>query len=215
MRLVLLGPPGAGKGTQASFIKEKLGIPIIATGDMLRQAVKDGTDLGLKAKAIMAEGKLVSDDIIIQIVQERIAKDDCANGFLLDGFPRTVPQAQSLYDAGIQIDQVIEIDVPDDVIVARLGGRRIHPGSGRVYHIKSAPPKVDGVDDETGEPLVQREDDKEDTIRHRLEVYRGQTEPVAKFYQDLSNKLDNLVYHKLDGTLALQEVTGQLMKWIS
>jgi adenylate kinase len=186
MRVILLGAPGAGKGTQAQFISEKFAIPQISTGDMLRAAVKAGTPLGLKAKEVMDAGKLVSDDIILGLVKERITEDDCANGFLFDGFPRTIPQAQALVDENIRIDHVVELDVPDEEIVERLSGRRVHPASGRVYHLKYAPPKEPGKDDETGEELVQRDDDTEETVRKRLEVYQEQTRPLVRFYQDLA-----------------------------
>jgi len=182
MRLILLGPPGAGKGTQAQFISEKYGIPQISTGDMLRAAVKAGTELGLKAKDIMATGGLVSDELIIGLVKERIQEADCVNGFLFDGFPRTIPQAQALVDADIAIDAVLEIHVADNEIVSRLSGRRVHEGSGRVYHIAHNPPKAEGVDDLTGEALIQRVDDSEDTVRNRLKVYHEQTEPLVAFY---------------------------------
>ncbi len=185
MRVILLGAPGAGKGTQAQFIMSRYGIPQISTGDMLRAAVKAGTPLGLQAKSIMDAGALVPDDLIINLVKERISEADCANGFLFDGFPRTIPQAQALLDADIKIDHVIEIFVADEDIVARLSGRRVHEASGRVYHIEHQPPKQDGMDDETGEPLVQRDDDKEETVRHRLNVYHDQTEPLVSFYKDL------------------------------
>ncbi|MGD8174393.1 adenylate kinase [Marinimicrobium sp. ARAG 43.8] len=185
MKVILLGAPGAGKGTQAHLIMDKFGIPQISTGDMLRAAVKAGTPLGLQAKDIMSSGGLVPDDLIIALVKERIKAPDCANGFLFDGFPRTIPQAQALLDAGIHIDHVIEIDVDDEEIVSRLAGRRVHEPSGRVYHIKHQPPKEDGVDDVTGEPLIQREDDREETVRKRLSVYHEQTKPLVSFYQDL------------------------------
>lgn len=188
MRVILLGAPGAGKGTQAQFIMEEFGIPQISTGDMLRAAVKAGTPLGLEAKKVMDAGGLVSDEIIIGLVKERIAESDCANGFLFDGFPRTIPQAQALVDAGIDIDHVVELDVADAEIIERLSGRRVHPGSGRVYHIKYNPPKQDGKDDVSGEDLVQRDDDKEETVRKRLDVYQAQTRPLVDFYQDLAGK---------------------------
>ncbi|MGB0663893.1 MAG: adenylate kinase [Pontibacterium sp.] len=183
MRIILLGAPGAGKGTQAQYITEKFGIPQISTGDMLRAAVKAGTPLGVKAKAVMDAGELVSDDIIIGLVKERIAEDDCANGFLFDGFPRTIPQADALKDAGVPIDAVVEIDVADEEIIKRMSGRRVHPGSGRTYHVVFNPPKEEGKDDVTGEELVQREDDKEDTVRLRLGVYHEQTEPLISYYK--------------------------------
>ncbi|GAC1389537.1 MAG: adenylate kinase [Variovorax sp.] len=182
MRLILLGPPGAGKGTQAAFICRKYGIPQISTGDMLRAAVKAGTPLGLQAKAVMESGALVSDDLIIDLVKERIALPDCAGGFLFDGFPRTLPQADAMRTAGVKLDYVLEIDVPFADIVERMGGRRSHPASGRIYHIRFNPPKTDNVDDVTGEPLIQREDDKEDTVLKRLEVYSQQTRPLVAYY---------------------------------
>ncbi|MDX1589106.1 MAG: adenylate kinase [Oleiphilaceae bacterium] len=184
MRIILLGAPGAGKGTQAQFITEKFAIPQISTGDMLRAAVKAESELGLKVKEVMSSGALVSDDIIIALIRERIQQPDCRNGFLLDGFPRTIPQAQALKDENIDIDYVVEIDVDDEEIIERLSGRRIHEPSGRVYHLKYSPPKVDMKDDETGEPLIQRSDDKEETVRHRLDVYQQQTAPLVSYYQD-------------------------------
>ena len=182
MRLILLGAPGAGKGTQAQFITEKYNIPQIATGDMLRAAVKAGTPLGLEAKKIMDSGGLVSDEIIIGLIRERLKQSDCANGFLLDGFPRTIPQADALKAEGIDLDYVIEFAVPDEEIIKRLSGRRVHPGSGRIYHILYNPPKVEGKDDLTGEDLIHRDDDNEATVRRRLEVYHSQTEPLLSFY---------------------------------
>lgn len=183
MRVILLGAPGAGKGTQAKFLTEAFGIPQISTGDMLRSAVKAGTPLGLKVKDIMASGALVSDDLIIDLVKERIAQEDCKHGFLLDGFPRTIPQAEALSASGVEIDHVLEINVDDEEIVARLSGRRMHEASGRIYHIQHNPPKVEGFDDDTGEPLIQRDDDKEATVRNRLRVYHDQTEPLVEYYQ--------------------------------
>jgi len=184
MKLILLGPPGAGKGTQAAFICEKYGIPQISTGDMLRAASKAGTALGLAAKKVMDSGSLVSDEIIIGLVKERIAEPDCAKGFLFDGFPRTIPQAEAMKEAGVAIEAVLEIDVPDEAIVERMSGRRIHPGSGRSYHVKFNPPKVAGKDDETGEDLIQRADDREETVKHRLAVYKTQTRPLVAFYEN-------------------------------
>lgn len=186
MRIILLGAPGAGKGTQAKFIMEAYGIPQISTGDMLRAAVKAGTPLGLKVKDIMSSGGLVSDDIIIDLVKERITQDDCQNGFLFDGFPRTIPQAEALESSGVKIDHVLEIAVEDEEIVSRLSGRRVHEASGRVYHVDYNPPKKEGLDDETGEPLIQRDDDKEATVRKRLDVYHSQTKPLVAFYADES-----------------------------
>jgi adenylate kinase len=182
MRVILLGGPGAGKGTQANFIKDRYSIPQISTGDMLRAAVKEGTPLGLEAKKVMDAGGLVSDDIILGLVKERIAAHDCANGFLFDGFPRTLAQAEALKTQGIPIDAVVEIDVDDDEIIKRMSGRRVHPGSGRTYHVLFNPPREEGRDDETGEPLVQRDDDKEETVRQRLKVYHDQTEPLIGYY---------------------------------
>lgn len=184
MRLILLGAPGAGKGTQATFIKEKYNIPQISTGDMLRAAVKAGTPLGLEAKKVMDAGGLVSDDIIIGLVKDRLKDADCANGYLFDGFPRTVPQADAMKDAGVAIDYVLEIDVPDEVIIDRMSGRRVHAASGRTYHVKYNPPKVAGQDDETGDALMQRDDDQEETVRKRLAVYHEQTEVLVKYYGD-------------------------------
>ncbi len=187
MRLILLGAPGAGKGTQATFIKEKFNIPQISTGDMLRAAVKAGTQLGLEAKKFMDAGGLVPDEVIIGLVKERIKDADCQAGFLFDGFPRTIPQAEAMKQAGVGIDYVVEIDVPDEAIVERMSGRRSHPASGRTYHVKFNPPKVEGKDDITGEDLVQREDDKEETVKKRLEVYHSQTKPLVKYYVDWAN----------------------------
>jgi adenylate kinase len=184
MRLILLGAPGAGKGTQATFICQKYGIPQISTGDMLRAAVKAGTPLGLEAKAIMASGGLVSDELIINLVKERLTQADCANGFLFDGFPRTIPQADAMKAAGVMLDYVIEIDVPFEAIIERMSGRRSHPASGRTYHVKFNPPKEEGRDDVTGEPLIQREDDKEETVKKRLDVYSAQTRPLVEYYSN-------------------------------
>lgn len=210
MRLILLGAPGAGKGTQAQFITEAFGIPQISTGDMLRAAVKAGTELGQKAKAIMDSGGLVSDDIIIGLVKERIAEADCAGGFLFDGFPRTIPQAQAMVDAGVAIDHVVEIAVDDEEIVERLSGRRSHPGSGRVYHIVHNPPKVEGLDDETGEPLVQRADDQEDTIRKRLAVYQEQTRPLVDFYGSMEGD-GAPAYHRIAGVGSVDDIKSAVL----
>lgn len=209
MRLILLGAPGAGKGTQAQFITEKYGIPQISTGDMLRAAVKAGTELGLQAKQVMDAGGLVSDEIIIGLVKERITEQDCANGFLFDGFPRTIPQAEAMVEAGVAIDHVVEIAVEDEQIVARLSGRRVHPGSGRIYHVEHNPPKAEGVDDETGEPLVQRDDDQEDTVRKRLEVYHAQTSPLVDFYQSMSGE-GAPAYHKVPGVGGVSEIRDKV-----
>jgi adenylate kinase len=188
MRLILLGAPGAGKGTQATFICQKYGIPQISTGDMLRAAVKAGTPLGLEAKAVMASGGLVSDDLIINLVKERLTQPDCVNGFLFDGFPRTLPQADAMRVAGVALDYVVEIDVPFEAIIERMSGRRSHPASGRTYHVKFNPPKVAGADDVTGEPLIQREDDKEETVKKRLDVYSAQTRPLVEYYSSWAAK---------------------------
>ena len=205
MRLILLGAPGAGKGTQAQFICEKYGIPQISTGDMLRAAVKAQTELGLQAKEVMDAGGLVSDDIIIGLVKERIQQSDCGNGFLFDGFPRTIPQAQAMVDADVVIDHVVEIAVDDDEIIARLSGRRVHPASGRIYHVQHNPPQREGLDDETGEELVQREDDSEDTVRKRLEVYNVQTSPLIDFYQDMSGE-NAPGYHRIVGVGSMDDI---------
>jgi len=182
MRLILLGPPGAGKGTQANFIREKFGIPQISTGDMLRAARAAKTPLGIEAGKIMDAGQLVSDEIIVRLVEERLGHGDCTKGYLFDGFPRTIPQAEAMKAADVRIDHVLEIDVADDEIITRMSGRRVHPASGRTYHVKFNPPRVEGKDDVTGEPLVQRDDDREETVRKRLEVYRAQTRPLVEYY---------------------------------
>ena len=212
MRLILIGPPGAGKGTQAAFIKERFAIPQISTGDMLRAAVKAGTPLGLKAKSVMESGALVSDDIILGLMEERLAQPDCKNGFLLDGFPRTIPQAEALKKTGIPSDFVLEISVPDDEIVRRISGRRVDPVSGRTYHIVYNPPKVEGKDDVTGDPLIQRDDDKEDVVRHRLEVYHNQTEALVKFYGDLAKSGDKTApqYRAISGLGTIDEITARV-----
>lgn len=209
MRIILLGAPGAGKGTQAQFLMGKYAIPQISTGDMLRAAIKAGSELGLAAKRVMDEGKLVSDEIIIGLVKERIAQADCENGFLLDGFPRTIPQADAMKEAGINVDHCIEFDVDDEIIVERMSGRRVHPTSGRVYHTVYNPPKVAGKDDETGEELVVRPDDQEDTVRKRLGIYHQQTKPLVDYYQGEANA-GNCEYHKLDGTQDVEAVSQQL-----
>jgi len=213
MRLILLGPPGAGKGTQATFICQKFGIPQISTGDMLRAAVKAGTPLGVKAKAVMDSGALVSDDIIIGLVKERIAQPDCANGFLFDGFPRTIPQADAMKAAGVKLDYVLEIDVPFDAIIERMSGRRSHPASGRTYHTRFNPPKVEGKDDVTGEPLIQREDDKAETVQKRLDVYSAQTRPLVEYYRTWAATEPAAAprYRAIDGTGAVEEITGRAL----
>jgi len=209
MRIILLGAPGAGKGTQAQFLMEKFGIPQISTGDMLRAAIKAGTEMGVAAKKVMDAGQLVSDDIIIGLVKERIAQSDCDNGFLLDGFPRTIPQADAMRDAGVVVDHCIEFDVPDDVIVDRMAGRRVHPASGRVYHVTYNPPKVEGKDDVTSEDLIVRDDDKEATVRDRLGVYHTQTKPLVSYYEAAAEQ-GMCQYHKLDGTKSVEVVKSQL-----
>ncbi|MFV3410851.1 adenylate kinase [Pseudomonas nitroreducens] len=211
MRVILLGAPGAGKGTQARFITEKFGIPQISTGDMLRAAVKAGTELGLQAKSVMDAGGLVSDDLIINLVKERIAQPDCAKGFLFDGFPRTIPQAEAMKEAGVSIDHVVEIAVDDEEIVGRIAGRRVHPASGRVYHIEHNPPKVEGKDDETGEDLIQREDDKEATVRHRLSVYHSQTKPLVDFYQKLADAQGTPKYTRVEGVGSVEQITAKVL----
>ena len=208
MRLILLGAPGAGKGTQAAFICKQFGIPQISTGDMLRAAVKAGTPLGLKADAVMKSGALVSDDLIIALVKERIAQTDCAAGFLFDGFPRTIPQADAMKAAGVKLDYVLEIDVPFDAIIERMSGRRSHPASGRTYHVKFNPPKVEGKDDETGEPLVQREDDKEETVKKRLDVYSAQTRPLVDYYSQWAATGDANApkYRRIEGVGSVDDI---------
>lgn len=215
MRVILLGAPGAGKGTQAQFITSEFGVPQISTGDMLRAAVKAGSALGLMAKEVMAAGGLVTDDIIIGLVKERIAQQDCVNGFLFDGFPRTIPQAQAMEDAGIPIDVVIEIDVADEEIVKRLSGRRVHLDSGRVYHVIFNPPKTSGMDDLTGEALVQREDDKEETIRKRLQVYHDQTRPLVEFYQKLQDAGHAVRVVRLNGLDEVDVVREKILTLLS
>ena len=213
MRLILLGAPGAGKGTQAAFICQKYGIPQISTGDMLRAAVKAGTPLGLQAKAVMDSGALVSDDIIIGLVKERIVQPDCANGFLFDGFPRTIPQAEAMKDAGVKLDYVLEIDVPFDAIIERMSGRRSHPASGRTYHVSFNPPKVAGQDDVTGEPLVQRDDDREETVRKRLEVYSQQTRPLVDYYSGWAAREPAAApkYRAISGTGTVEQITERAL----
>ena len=212
MRLILLGPPGAGKGTQAAIICKQFGIPQISTGDMLRAAVKAGTSLGKQAQTIMASGGLVSDEIIIGLVRERLQEPDCTKGYLLDGFPRTIPQAEAMKANGIRIDHVLEIDVADEEIIQRMSGRRVHPGSGRTYHVRFNPPKVEGRDDITGEPLIQREDDREDTVRKRLEVYRAQTLPLVAYYKNWAASGDAMApkYAYLAGVGSVEEISQKI-----
>ena len=216
MRLILLGAPGAGKGTQAQFICEKFAIPQISTGDMLRAAVKAGTELGIAAKKIMDAGGLVSDDIIIGLVKDRLTQPDCSKGYLFDGFPRTIPQAQAMKDAGVPIDYVLEIDVPFDAIIDRMSGRRVHPASGRTYHVKFNPPKVTGKDDVTGDDLIQRDDDKEETVRKRLQIYDDQTRPLVDYYSSWatqSNPADKVkapAYRKVIGTGNVDDITASI-----
>ena len=216
MRLILLGAPGAGKGTQAQFICQKFAIPQISTGDMLRAAVKAGTELGIAAKKIMDAGGLVSDDIIIGLVKDRLTQPDCSKGYLFDGFPRTIPQAQAMKDAGVPIDYVLEIDVPFDAIIDRMSGRRVDPASGRTYHIKFNPPKVAGKDDVTGDPLIQRDDDKEETVRKRLQVYDAQTRPLVEYYSSWAaqgipgDKVKAPAYRKVNGTGNVETITTSI-----
>ena len=214
MRLILLGAPGAGKGTQATFICQKFAIPQISTGDMLRAAVKAGTPLGMQAKKIMDAGALVSDDLIINLVKERIAQPDCAKGFLFDGFPRTIPQADAMKNAGVKIDYVLEIDVPFEAIIERMSGRRTHTASGRTYHVKHNPPKVAGLDDVTGEPLIQREDDKEETVRKRLEVYSAQTRPLVDYYANWARSEPDAApkYRAISGMGGVEDITQRAFK---
>ena len=213
MRLILLGAPGAGKGTQATFLCQKYAIPQVSTGDMLRAAVKAGTPLGVAAKKVMDSGALVSDDIIIGLVKERIAQPDCANGFLFDGFPRTIAQADAMKHAGVKLDAVLEIDVPDEAIVERMSGRRAHLPSGRTYHVKFNPPKVEGIDDVSGEPLVQRADDSEETVKKRLEVYHAQTRPLVDYYAGWAASGDAAAprYRQIKGTGSVDEITQRAL----
>ncbi len=208
MRIILLGAPGAGKGTQAKFLCEQFGVPQISTGDMLRAAVAAGTELGLQAKSIMDSGGLVSDQLIIDLVKDRLQQPDCSAGCLFDGFPRTIPQAQAMVDAGINVDHVIEISVDNEEIVGRLSGRRVHPQSGRIYHVVHNPPQVEGADDATGEALIQRDDDKEETVRKRLDVYQQQTRPLVDFYQ----KLDGPAYHQIHGVGNVEKISAEIKK---
>ena len=211
MKLILLGAPGAGKGTQANFICQKYGIPQISTGDMLRAAVKAGTPLGIEAKKVMDAGGLVSDELIINLVKDRIAQTDCAKGFLFDGFPRTIPQAEAMKAAGVKLDYVLEIDVPFDAIIERMSGRRSHPASGRTYHVKFNPPKVEGVDDVTGEPLVQRDDDKEETVKKRLDVYSNQTRPLVDYYSGWAKQDPAAApkYRAISGMGSVDDITAR------
>lgn len=213
MRVVLLGGPGAGKGTQAAFIAERYGIPQISTGDMLRTAIRSGNALGARAKVLMDDGRLVPDEIIIALVEERIAEGDCAGGFLLDGFPRTIPQAKAMRERGVRLDAVVEISVPDEEIIERMSGRRVHPGSGRTYHVRFNPPTTEGIDDATGEPLVQRDDDRESTVRHRLGVYHRQTEPVVEYYRRWKADDPRSAPHvsRIDGLGALDDVRDRVI----
>ena len=212
MRIILLGAPGAGKGTQAQFICEKYGIPQISTGDMLRAAVKAESHLGRQVKEVMASGGLVTDEIIIALVKDRIKEDDCTRGFLFDGFPRTIPQASALVESEIQIDVVLEIDVQDDEIVKRLSGRRVHLDSGRVYHIVYNPPKIEGLDDVSGSELIQREDDKEETVRNRLRVYHQQTEPLVEYYTNLSKSNKNIRVIKVNGLAKVDSIKEEIFE---
>jgi adenylate kinase len=213
MRLVLLGPPGAGKGTQAAALAAKFGIPQISTGDMLRAAAKAGTALGLAAQKVIDAGQLVSDDVIVGLVRERLRQPDCARGYLFDGFPRTLPQAEAMKTGQVPIDAVLEIDVPDEEIVARMSGRRVHPPSGRTYHVRFNPPRQDGRDDVTGEPLVQREDDREETVKRRLEVYRAQTRPLVDYYRGWADSGDARAprYHRISGIGTVEEVRARAL----
>jgi adenylate kinase len=213
MRLILLGPPGAGKGTQAQFITDRFGIPQISTGDMLRAAIKAGTPLGVAAKKIMDAGQLVSDDIVTALVQQRLAQPDCASGYLFDGFPRTLPQADAMKGAGVAIDYVLEIDVPDDEIIARMGGRRVHPASGRTYHVRFNPPKVADRDDVTGEPLIQRDDDRADTVRKRLEVYHAQTRALVDYFTRWAATGDPRApqYRRISGVGSVDEIRARAL----
>ncbi len=213
MRLILLGPPGAGKGTQAAFITQHYGIPQISTGDMLRAAVKAGTPLGIEAKKIMDAGGLVSDDLIIGLVQDRLKQSDCNNGYLFDGFPRTIPQADALKQANVALDFVVEIAVPEQDIIERMSGRRVHPASGRSYHIRFNPPKVAECDDLTGEPLVQRDDDKEETVRHRLTVYQNQTRPLVDYYSSWANAQSTAPkYRKVEGVGSVDDIKNKIFQ---
>ena len=213
MKIILLGPPGAGKGTQAQFIQQRLSVPQISTGDMLRAAVSSGSELGQRVKAVMDSGALVSDDIIIELVKDRIQQPDCAAGFLFDGFPRTIPQAEAMREADVPIDVVLEIQVDDEELVARITGRRVHPGSGRVYHVDYNPPKEEGKDDVTGEALIQRDDDREATVRNRLSVYHEQTEPLVQYYREWAQQDPQTApaYHRVEGTGSVEAIRQQVL----
>ena len=214
MNLIILGPPGAGKGTQAAFIASKKNIPHISTGDMLREAIKNGTELGLQAKAVMDAGNLVSDELIIELVKERISKDDCKNGFLFDGFPRTIPQAEALQENNVDINGVIELVIADEEIIKRMSGRRIHLASGRTYHVDFNPPKKPGLDDETGEELIIRKDDEPETVKDRLKVYWTQTQPLIEYYSNFKNASD-FKYLTVDGTLTVEEIKNNIKDFLS
>ena len=214
MNLIILGPPGAGKGTQAAFIASEQNIPHISTGDMLREAIKNGTELGLQAKAVMDSGNLVSDELIIELVKERISKDDCKNGFLFDGFPRTIPQAKALQENNVEINGVIELVIADEEIIKRMSGRRIHLASGRTYHVDFNPPKKPGLDDETGEELIIRKDDEPETVKDRLKVYWTQTQPLIEYYSNFKNASD-FKYLTVDGTLTVEEIKNNIKDFLS
>ena len=214
MNLIILGPPGAGKGTQAAFIASEQNIPHISTGDMLREAIKNGTELGLQAKAVMDAGNLVSDELIIELVKERISQDDCKNGFLFDGFPRTIPQAEALQENNVDINGVIELVIADEEIIKRMSGRRIHLASGRTYHVDFNPPKKPGLDDETGEELIIRKDDEPETVKDRLKVYWTQTQPLIEYYSNFKNVLD-FKYLTVDGTLSVEEIKNNIKDFLS
>ena len=214
MNLIILGPPGAGKGTQAAFIASEQNIPHISTGDMLREAIKNGTELGLQAKAVMDSGNLVSDELIIELVKERISKDDCKNGFLFDGFPRTIPQAEALQENNVDINGVIELVIADEEIIKRMSGRRIHLASGRTYHVDFNPPKKSGLDDETGEELIIRKDDEPETVKDRLKVYWTQTQPLIEYYSNFKNASD-FKYLTVDGTLTVEEIKNNIKDFLS
>ena len=214
MNLIILGPPGAGKGTQAAFIASEQNIPHISTGDMLREAIKNGTELGLQAKAVMDAGNLVSDELIIELVKERISQDDCRNGFLFDGFPRTIPQAEALKENNVDINGVIELVIADEEIIKRMSGRRIHLASGRTYHVKFNPPKIENLDDETGEPLIQRDDDQEETVKKRLKIYHESNFPLVEYYESMSSE-GKTKYVKIDGVGQINEIQGKITENLS